>query len=234
MATVAKQGAKAASKPVRVRVDGAVQTAYLLKVPESIYQRCCDAEAGEHIADIEVAGAVPVRLHVAAYTRKAAGAAGAAEEVEEPMTCEIRPQPGQCDPTYALAETPGAMSLLGRVSASGTAMRDAKRELLQKRGISESKRSVLAFEGGDGPALKRVTAAAAPIRELREKLAPDVLKRTLLSLFTLERPCWTMTELAAETKQPREHLSQMLQQICTYNDAGENRFTFELIAKYRA
>jgi hypothetical protein len=107
------------------------------------------------------------------------------------------------------------MSLLGRVSASGTAMRDAKRELLQKRGISESKRSVLAFEGGDGPALKRVTAAAAPIRELREKLAPDVLKRTLLSLFTLERPCWTMTELAAETKQPREHLSQMLQQICT-------------------
>ncbi|KAJ1639243.1 hypothetical protein T492DRAFT_938379 [Pavlovales sp. CCMP2436] len=225
---------------VQVKADGAGRTAYLLKVPEHVFRRCCEAEEGEHIGEVELgpaaagagesaAGAAPVRLHL--------GAIHTETEETPAATFEVRQQqPSQQASSYAFAESGSAIALTGKVVASGVVQMPLSRattSLLKRKQDAEGpKRSLQTYDGPGGPVLEKAGGASKG-RELRQKMGTEALKSKLLSLFTLERPLWSLKQLVAETNQPPDHVTEVLHQVCTYHNTGENRHMYELNSKYR-
>jgi ribosomal protein L9 len=224
-----------APPPVRVRTDGVEQTAYLFKVPEDVFRRCLEAQPGEPIGEVELgpaSGAMPVRLHLDGETT------AAGEEVPA-STFEVRAQPPQAAAIYAYTEqlSSGAIALsaTARPGMLQASMTEERRKFLQKRKeqAQAPKRTMQAFDGEAAKTLTKKQAIVTATRDIRQKLEPEVLKRKLLSLFTLEREYWSLKELEAETGQPTDHLKGVLLEVCTYNDTGEHRAKWQLNAKYR-
>lgn len=229
----------APAKPVRVRTEHAGQEAYLLKVPEHVYRRCLDADAGEHIGDIELgpapaggAGLVPLRFHVGEIHTDKVDA--------PPTTCEVRPQPAQEASVYAFAGANGGLALTGKVCASGIVqmpMGGAMMSMLQKRKADAAvpKRTAQAYERGDADATLTAIgrAPAEKKRTLRGKMDPEELRAKLLALFS-QRPYLSIQEVVAATDQVEEHVRAVLQQVCnSTGPSGENRHKWELKPEYR-
>ncbi|KAG8465540.1 hypothetical protein KFE25_002847 [Diacronema lutheri] len=225
---------KAAEPLERVRTERAGETVYLLKVPEHIFRRCCEAEAGEHLGDVELGpalasatgGAVPLRFHVNEIDTQSAYA--------PPMTCDVDQRAAQGVYDHAFAKDALGLALVGKAVASGSLRVDPRKVQKRKLEAALPKRTMQQTEVSDGPVLVRSSAGGGQAREIRERMEPEALKKKLLSLFTLERPGWSFKELAAAIDQSDAHIKPVLNEVCMYNSAGPNSGTWELRPKFRA
>lgn len=225
-----------------VRIVRAHHGAYLLKVPEHVFRRCYDAEAGEYIADAELgsvpgagagagAHAMPLRIHFGEIHTDKVDA--------PPMTCELRPQASERAPVYPYTEKGEDQTLTGKVSANGVLqmpMSGATMSILKKRAhdadVPKRAASNMQVAVQAKTVLSKLQGARDAPRDIRVREDTETLKERLLALFTPARPYWTMNELIAETQQPTDHIRAVMMQVGKLNQEGENRHRWELKPEY--